>query len=105
MLDFVATQAQAKGAAPSAKREGAQTEAIAAKTPSALPPPTADGVDRMYHQLVEIHAITAAQLAECTRGHRFDPTSSMVQAETGQQGVGAHKTPISYANMSSKCIK
>jgi hypothetical protein len=46
MVDFTATQAQAKGAAPSANREGGQTEAVVAKTPSALPPPTTNGVDR-----------------------------------------------------------
>jgi hypothetical protein len=31
-----------------------------------LPPPSIDWVDRLYHQLAEIHAITTAQLAECT---------------------------------------
>jgi gamma-glutamylcysteine synthetase len=35
------------------------------KTPSALPSPTTDGVDRMYRQLVEIHGIAAAQLEDC----------------------------------------
>jgi hypothetical protein len=32
----------------------------------------------LYHQLAEIHAITAVQLAECARWHRSDPTSSPV---------------------------
>jgi hypothetical protein len=36
-------------------------------SPSASPPLTTDGVDRMYHQLVEIHAIAATQLAESAR--------------------------------------
>jgi hypothetical protein len=60
MVDFVATQARAKGVAPSANLEGGQTEATAAKPLNALPPPIADGVDRLYRQLAEIHAITAA---------------------------------------------
>jgi hypothetical protein len=32
---------------------------------SASPPVTANGVDKMYGQLMEIHTITVAQLAEC----------------------------------------
>jgi hypothetical protein len=49
MVDFVTTQAQAKGAALSANREGGgQTEA---KPLNASPPPTADWVDRLYRQL------------------------------------------------------
>jgi hypothetical protein len=31
-----------------------------------LPPSSADRVDRLYRQLVEIHTIVMAQLAECT---------------------------------------
>jgi hypothetical protein len=38
-----------------------------AKAPSTSPLPTADEVDKLYHQLAEIHAIAIAQLAECTR--------------------------------------
>jgi hypothetical protein len=30
------------------------------KALSASPSPTADGMDKLYHQLVEIHAIAAA---------------------------------------------
>jgi hypothetical protein len=37
-----------------------QAEAAVAKAPSASPPPTSDGVDKLYHQLVEIYAIAAA---------------------------------------------
>jgi hypothetical protein len=33
-----------------------------AKPPNPPPPPSADGVNKLYHQLVEIHAIAAAQL-------------------------------------------
>jgi hypothetical protein len=41
-------------------RQGeAQAEVVAAQSPSASPPLTADGVKRMYHQLAEIYAITA----------------------------------------------
>jgi hypothetical protein len=43
MINFVATQARAKGAAPYTNREGGQTEAATTKTPSALPSPTVDG--------------------------------------------------------------
>jgi hypothetical protein len=47
---------------------------------NALPPPSTDGVDRLYCQLAEIHTIIAAQLAEYARWHRSDPTSSPVHA-------------------------
>jgi hypothetical protein len=67
MVDFTTTQAWAKGEAPSANREGGQTGAAATKTPSALPSPTIDRVDRMYHQLAEIRTIAAAQLAKCAQ--------------------------------------
>jgi hypothetical protein len=71
MVDFAATHARAKGVAPSANCEGGggqgQIEATTTKTPSALPPPTTDGVDRIYRQLAEIHTIVAVQLAECAR--------------------------------------
>jgi hypothetical protein len=43
VLNFVSTQAQAKGVARSANREGGQTGAAVAKTSSTLPSPTADG--------------------------------------------------------------
>jgi hypothetical protein len=38
-----------------------------AKALNASPPPTADGVDKLYRQLAEIHTIAIAQLADCTR--------------------------------------
>jgi hypothetical protein len=50
-----------------------------AKPLSASPPLTANGVDKMYHQLVEIHAITAVQLAECACCCRSDSTPNLVQ--------------------------
>jgi hypothetical protein len=67
MVDFTSTQVQAKVVAPPASREGGQVEAAVTKPPSASPPLTANGVDKMYRQLAEIQAIVAAQLAECAR--------------------------------------
>jgi hypothetical protein len=67
MVDLTTIQAQAKGAAPSANHEGGHTEATMAKPLNAPPPPFANGVDRLYHQLAEIHSITAAKLVECAR--------------------------------------
>jgi hypothetical protein len=80
IVDFASTQAWAKGVAPSANREGGggrQIEAVVAKPLSASPPPTTDGVDMMYHQLVEFQAIAIVQLAECTRWHRYDVAVGM----------------------------
>jgi hypothetical protein len=59
MVDFASTQAQAKEVAPSANREGDQTEAAVAKPPSTSPPLITNGVDKMYHQLAEVHANAA----------------------------------------------
>jgi hypothetical protein len=67
MVDFTSTQAQAKELAPPASRGEAQPEATMTKHRSASPLLTADGVDRMYHQLSKIHTIATAQLAECAR--------------------------------------
>jgi hypothetical protein len=60
-----------------------------AKPLSASPVLTVDGVDKMYHQLAEIHAIVATQLAECARWRRADSTPSPVQAETSRQRPAA----------------
>jgi hypothetical protein len=57
MADFAAAQARAKGATPSANREEGKTGAVATKAPSTLPSLIVDGVDRMYCQLADIHAI------------------------------------------------
>jgi hypothetical protein len=84
MVDFASTQDQAKEVAPPASRKGEQANAAAAKPLSTSPPLTTDGMDKMYLQLVEIHAIAAMQLAECAHWHRFDSTPSLVQAGTGQ---------------------
>jgi hypothetical protein len=64
MVGFTSTQARAKEAAPSARCEAGQDEDVATKPLSASTPLTADQVDKMYHLLAEIHAITTAQLAE-----------------------------------------
>jgi hypothetical protein len=47
---------------------------------STSPPLTADGLHRMYRQLVEIHAIAAAQLVECAHWRRTDSTRRLVRA-------------------------
>jgi hypothetical protein len=65
MADFTSTQAQAKELVPPSRRGEAPIEAAMTKSPSTSPPLTADGVDRMYHQLAEIHVIATVQLAEC----------------------------------------
>jgi hypothetical protein len=64
--------------------QGGQTEVIAAKLLSASPQLTTDGADKMYHQLAEIHAIAAVQLAECTHRRQSDPTTSLVHVGAGQ---------------------
>jgi hypothetical protein len=55
-----------------------------AKAPSASPPPTTNGVDKLYRQLVKIYATVAAQLAECARWRCSDSTPRPVQAGTDQ---------------------
>jgi hypothetical protein len=62
-----------------------------AKALSASPPPTANGLDKLYHHLTEIHAIAVAQLAECACWRRSDSTPGLVQGVTGRQG--ANKMP------------
>jgi hypothetical protein len=83
-MDFTSTQAQDKEVAPPASREGDQTEAVAAKPLSASPPLTTDRVDKMYHQLVEIHTIVTTQPVECTHWHRSNTASSPVRARAGR---------------------
>jgi hypothetical protein len=67
MMDFASTPTHTKGVNPTANHEEGHAKAATARPPKASPPPTVDGVDKMYCQLVEIHAITTASLAECTR--------------------------------------
>jgi hypothetical protein len=85
MVNFASTQARAKEVAPSTSHEEGETKAIAVKPLSTSPPLTADGVDKMYRQLAEIHAITTVQLAECARWCRPDPSPSLARAGTGRQ--------------------
>jgi hypothetical protein len=59
MVDLATTRAQAKGAAPFASGEGGYTEADTTTPLKALLPPS-DGLDKLYHQLAEIHTIGAA---------------------------------------------
>jgi hypothetical protein len=78
MVDFGSTQARAKEVAPPANREEGQADTAIAKSPSASLSLTTDGVDKMYHQLTEIHAIAAAQQEDCARWLRSDSTSRLV---------------------------
>jgi hypothetical protein len=57
-------------------------EAVMTKALSVSPPPTADGLDKMYHQLAEIHAITITQLTKGARWHCSDSTPSLVWTRT-----------------------
>jgi hypothetical protein len=77
MMDYASTQAQAKGMAPTASHEEGHTKATIARPLKASPLPTTDEVDKMYHQLVEIHDIIASQLAECVRWCKSNPTSNV----------------------------
>jgi hypothetical protein len=63
MMDYAHVQAWGKGEALPTSHEGSLAMAATTKALSASPPPTINGVDRLYHQLVEIHAIATAQLA------------------------------------------
>jgi hypothetical protein len=83
MMDYVSTPARAKGVAPTASREEGHTKAAAARSLKASPLSTIDGVDKMYHQLTEIHAIATVQLAECVHWHRSNPTPNRAHTGTG----------------------
>jgi hypothetical protein len=89
MVDFTSTQAQSKELALPVRQGEAQAEAGGAKSPSAPPPLIANGADKMYHQLVEIHAIATRQLTECARWHRTDSTPRSVRAGMRRQRPGA----------------
>jgi hypothetical protein len=71
MVYLNATRAHAKEATPSTNRKAGQT--------------FVDGVDRLYHQLVEIHTIAIVQLTDCACWHPTDPTSIPVNARAGWQ--------------------
>jgi hypothetical protein len=55
-----------------------------AKALNTSPPPTIDGVDKLYHQLAEIHTIATAQLAECARSRCSDSTPRPVWTRTSR---------------------
>jgi hypothetical protein len=63
-----------QGVDPSSQSGEALAETTKAKSLGISPLLTTDGVDRMYHQLAEIHAIAAAQLAECGGWCQTDST-------------------------------
>jgi hypothetical protein len=84
IVHFASTQAQAEEVAPGASHEGDLAEAAMARPLSASPMLTTEGVDKLYHQLAEIHAIVTVQLAECNRWGRSDSTRSSVWAGTGR---------------------
>jgi hypothetical protein len=67
MVDFTATQVQAKGGAPTASHEGrgGGTKAVVAMPPNVIPLPFDSRVHGLYHQLAKIHTIAVVQLAEC----------------------------------------
>jgi hypothetical protein len=99
MMDFASTQARAKEVAPPSRREGCQTEAAVAKPLNASPPLTADRVDKLYHQLVEIHAIAAAQLVECAHWRRSDLASNPIPARVGWQWrCWHHRPPMDFSS-------
>jgi hypothetical protein len=66
MMDFTSSKAQTKRVAPTTSDEEGHTKATTDRPLNASPPPTTNDVNKMYHQLVEIHALIVAQLAECT---------------------------------------
>jgi hypothetical protein len=82
MMDFASTQSRAKEVAPTTSCEEGHTKADVARTPKGSHPPTADEVDKMYCQLVEMHALTVAQLAECARWRWSNLTSNADHADT-----------------------
>jgi hypothetical protein len=63
MIDYAPAQARSKGVISIPSCGWGQSEATMDKAPCASPPPTADGVEELYYQLVDIHAIAVMQLA------------------------------------------
>jgi hypothetical protein len=86
MMDYASTQARTKGVARTASREEGHTKAAMTRPLKASPPPAINGVDKMYCQLEEIHAISTVQRAECVRYHRSNPTPSVAHTGTGWRG-------------------
>jgi hypothetical protein len=86
-MDYAAIEAQPEVVSSTHHCQWDPAEATVAMTMSLSPPPTADKVDRLYRQLVEIHTIVVAQLVECARWRRSTPAPSLVWASTGRQGA------------------
>jgi hypothetical protein len=63
-------------------RGGGQDEVAVTKPLSTSPLLTTNGVDKMYDQLIKIHAIITAQLAECAHWCRSGSTPSLVWVGT-----------------------
>jgi hypothetical protein len=84
MMDCVPTRARSKGVVSTPSHGWYQAEATAAMALCVSPPPIADGVDELYHQLVEIHAITATQLVEGARWRCSDSTPSPIWVGIGR---------------------
>jgi hypothetical protein len=105
-MDSARTQAQAKGVAPNASREEGHTDVDAARPPKATPSPTIDGVDKIYHQLAEIHTIATAQLAECARWRRSNMIPKAGHTNDGGQGPAEPSTtrmaPLQLTDFSPK---
>jgi hypothetical protein len=85
MMDYVPTRARSKGVVSTPSCGWGQVGAATAKALSISPPPITHGVDKLYRQLLQIHAITEAQLAECAHWRRSDPTPSLIRASTRRQ--------------------
>jgi hypothetical protein len=117
-VDFAITRARAERVAPTNNREGglwptftraSQTVAAAATRLSLLPPPSANMVGRLYHQLAENHAIFMAQKAKCACWRQVDSTSRTVHARAGWQKLAAEtsptKTTLPPAGLSTQGLK
>jgi hypothetical protein len=72
-------------------------------------PLTTDGVDMMYYQLAQIHAITAVHLAKCAHWHQTDSTPHLVQAGMSRPRPGVvpsvtRLAPSPSADFSSQAL-
>jgi hypothetical protein len=68
MMDYASTRAKSEEAlctTPPPRGRWGLAEATMDGATVSSPPPTADDVDKLYREPTEIHAIGAAQLAEC----------------------------------------
>jgi hypothetical protein len=56
-----------------------------------LPPPSANGVDKLYHQLAEIHAIAATQRSAPAGTGLTQPLAGSCQGQLAEVHHGAHR--------------